>query len=876
MDVPVVKMAHGLNDLFRFLKGYKTMKSSSFTHTSIANPAGSFYVPKDAEKEFFRLYAVTMKAGDPLHLTEKHNDFAPILIDIDLRFPIDTSLIRHYKEDDLETIANIYVHVLSKFVIIPSDGVTVYVMEKESPSLTPQKNFIKDGIHMVIPGIVTRPAVQHMIRTEVMELLRPVFKKMGASNDITDIIDERVIDINNWQMYGSHKVDSTPYAITHIYQYNNTNELVHVPINRNHEEYVELMSIRNKHCETLIVPERIAEIDAFESRVHAEREKKKHIAQATQRTPNMVRDEYAFIELARKLVSILNPRRATSYNDWIRVGWCLRTIDYRMLPDWISFSRKSDKFIDGECEKVWNYMRADGLGIGTLHMWAKADDDKAYADIISQDLFELVKKSLSKTHFDVARVVHHMFQHEFICVSVRTKSWYEFKNHRWVQSDCGFSLRGKISCEVFNEYMKANSHFTGLAMAASNDEKAIYAKKAETCLSLALSLKQTSFKESIMKECADVFYNPRFEELLDTRMHLLGFENGVLDLESMEFREGRPEDYISLSTGNNYRESALNDPVTAEVNEFLSKVFTKEDIRDYLLKVLSSCLDGFNREEKFYIWTGVGANGKSKMLELMMHTFGDYYSIMNVTAITGKRVSSNATNSELVLTKGKRMVVMQEPGNDEKMNIGYLKELSGGDVVQGRSLFKEPVKFKPQFKLILACNHLPEVPSATDDGTWRRIRVAEFTSRFVESPDPNKNNEFLIDRELSIKFASWKEVFMRMLVAYYVRYRAEGITEPEDVLTCTKEYQKSNDTISEFVDDRIESGDPEVAFVGLVEVYDDFKDWLRRNNPTMKLPRRKEIQMYFEKTFGKSVRIPRAGWRGYKLKEQMIGEGDDE
>lgn len=872
----VARASGGDRDLFRFLKGYKTVKSSSFTHTSIANPSGSFYVPKDAEAAFFKLYTAAFKAGEPLHLTEKHHELSPVLVDIDLRFPLDHSLQRKYREEDLEVISRVYVECLAKYVALPNNAATVYVMEKTKAGYTAQKNAVKDGIHMVIPDVVTRPAVQHMVRADVMEILRPVFKKMGATNDIDDIIDERVIDLNNWQMYGSHKVECEPYKITHIHQYNTVGDITftHMPVAKDHGAYVELMSIRNKHRETPVFEERMPAIEAYEARVHAAREKKRFVAQATQKTRNSVRDEYAFVDLARKLVTILNPKRAESYNDWIRVGWCLRTVDYRLIEDWIAFSKNSDKFVDGECEKVWDYMREDGLGIGTLHMWAKQDNEKLYHDIISQDLFELVKKSLSKTHYDVARVVHHMFQHEFVCVSVRTKSWYEFKNHRWQTSDCGFSLRGKISCEVFNEYMKANTYFSGLAVHAADDEKSIYAKKAETCLSLALSLKQTSFKESIMKECADVFYNPRFEELLDTRLTLLGFENGVMDMETMEFREGRPEDYISLSTEISYREGALTDPAIVEVNDFLAKVFTKEDVRDYVLKVLASCLDGFNREEKFYIWTGVGANGKSKMLELMMSTFGQYYSIMNVTAITGKRVSSNGTNSELVLTKGKRMVVMQEPGEEEKMNIGYLKELSGGDTVQGRSLFKEPVKFKPQFKMILTCNHLPEVGSATDDGTWRRIRVAEFTSKFVEQPDPNVPTQFAIDRELSIKFAGWKETFMALLLSYYTRYRAEGIVEPEDVLKCTREYQKSNDTMSEFVDDRVERGDPEQSFVGLVELYDDFKDWLRMNNPTMKLPRRKEIQLYFEKMFGKGVRAPKAGWKGFRLKQQMIEEED--
>jgi putative DNA primase/helicase len=134
--------------------------------------------------------------------------------------------------------------------------------------------------------------------------------------------------------------------------------------------------------------------------------------------------------------------------------------------------------------------------------------------------------------------------------------------------------------------------------------------------------------------------------------------------------------------------------------DFISKILTREDIREYVLKVMSTCFDGYTREEKFYIWTGVGANGKSKLLELFSKTLGDYYDTMNITAITGKRVSSNGTNSELVQTKGKRAICFQEPGEDEKMNIGYVKELSCGDRVKGRGLFKEPISFKPQFKAL--------------------------------------------------------------------------------------------------------------------------------------------------------------------------------
>ena len=43
-------------------------------------------------------------------------------------------------------------------------------------------------------------------------------------------------------------------------------------------------------------------------------------------------------------------------------------------------------------------------------------------------------------------------------------------------------------------------------------------------------------------------------EKLDNNKNLIGFENGVFDLIKYEFRDGRPEDCISLSTKTDYIE----------------------------------------------------------------------------------------------------------------------------------------------------------------------------------------------------------------------------------------------------------------------------------------------------------------------------------
>jgi hypothetical protein len=153
------------------------------------------------------------------------------------------------------------------------------------------------------------------------------------------------------------------------------------------------------------------------------------------------------------LVDIISPFRSDTYCEWLRIGWCLRNIDSRLLDCWIQFSKQSKKYKSGECEKLWNLMRPAVLCVGVLHLWAKSDDPIGYNKLMLSAKERLIYKS-EIDDIDIAKVVHYMYKYEYAYTSGKL-GWYELKNNRWIHSAKNvFSLRSKLTNEIVGEFKK--------------------------------------------------------------------------------------------------------------------------------------------------------------------------------------------------------------------------------------------------------------------------------------------------------------------------------------------------------------------------------------------------------------------------------------
>ena len=899
--------------LFKFLEKYKVSeRGQPHTNITIGTPKQSYNIPDEAYNKFLKLYTNCVTNGGTLHFVEKPLDPSPLRVDIDFRFipkydrneEVILSRDSYFDDDNIDNIVLEYFNVIYSIYDIEDGDVECYVMMKDTPVFS--RGVIKDGIHLVFPDVVVSNQVHHFIRDKILQRANIIFNGIYASNDYNDIIDKAIISSNGWQMYKSCKSDCEPYEIVKVFAYSDNSIAICNTVLEGVDEEdeddaltkinIKKLSMRKKEYRILHVKDDIKrELDDFIVRTTPDEERNRRYIDSTFLTDmrsikdNRVDDEK--ITLTKNIVSqCIDPARMDKYDDWIRLGFILRNLDERLLDVWDDFSMHSDKYKAGMCMQKWNSMRDDNLGLGSLIFWAKQDNPEKFEEIILASLIFYIDTAIeSKTHFDVAELIAKKYGDEI--KFSRGDNWYIYSKveHRYLMMIDNLDLSNKISTELVDNIKSRQNEHVVMSMRSDidADRRAVISKKCEEANKLILLCKNTTFKRSVITECKNFFQHKGFEDSLNENAHLVGFKNGVFDIKKgllykdmksdIGFREGDPSDYITYSTNVNYKRYDPEDPVAIEINHFLSQVLPEKEVRDYLLAQFALALDGSFQQEKFFILAGEkggGANGKSTLLKLLEKAIGDYSYILPVAFITQKRAASNGATPEIYKTKGKRVVLMQEPSEGDKINVGKLKEMTGNDTISCRGLYKDQIEFKPQFTMFLACNYVPEVTS-NDDGTWRRIRLIEFKSRFMENPDPNKPNQFKLDYSIPGKLEKWKSTFVSMLLDIRIRLARENkVVESKIIDDATKRFYMEQDLISQFINDKVVRDDTTREVLSVTDLYTEYKLWCKNNtNNSDRILKKPAFKMQINRNeMFTSMNTQGTGWYHVKLRNE---DGED-
>lgn len=851
-------------ELYNFLEKYKVNDSTSITHTSMGGMHGKYNIDDNKYHTFIDYYKKAINCDIDLYLVERNKEVGPVIIDIDFKMN-NMHDKRQYTLQHIKNLIKKYNNIITDLFIVDNTQLISYVFEKDIPTKEEKREGkveYKDGFHIYYPYISLDVKKRYMLYDTILNNIIEdnCFNDISYINKINEIIDSSIIINNGLLMYGSHKKNCVPYKLTNIFNTHLINldildytldDIMDITSLRlyDDDDSLQFKNIENYDIETLIynsynkTKTKTININNIvnDTDIINNTDNIININNIVNNTDNINNINKETIDIAKKLTNILSINRASKYDDWIRVGWVLYNIDNSLLEDFIKFSKRCvEKYEDGCCEKVWLKSKKNNYTIGTLYWWARNDNSTEYQIIISERIGDYMNKAKSGSHDDIANVIKEMYGHLYKCVSIRKNIWYEFDEHKWKCVEEAYTLSEKISKYLPIEFLKLNRKCAIKAEETKNiDEMTNMSKKI---INICERLKDIHFKEDIIKTCRNKFYDKNFKEKLDSNIYILGFNNGVYDFETKCFRKGMPDDYLTFTVGYDYINYNENDDIIKNVYNYFETVQQNKEIRNYLLKLISTYLVGDTSDQKFIIWTGVGSNGKSMTIELIRKMLGDdYFGVMESSILTNKRNSSSNASPELANKCGKRFVVIQEPEHNDTIHVGQMKQLTGCDSIETRALYGDPFSFKPQFKLVLTCNKLPQIPS-TDNGTWRRVRVTPWDTEFIDG-EPTKKNQVKKDYKLAEKFDEWRSAFIWILINnIYPKYILEGLNEPASVSEHTLNYMKDSDIYLEFLSTHTKKENPTTTErVDLV--FNMFKAWYKEAY-TILCPPKKEFINY--------------------------------
>lgn len=870
-------MATEMNELLRELKA---PNDPTHSHVSMGTPRG-VYAAGSRMKEFWDHYLKAVKDDASLYLAENPGKEIPILVDIDIRvkkatIPAELRGNGHlYSEEQVVQIIKAYQKAIRDVVDSPRDDAFTCVLLEKKPYETEicGETFIKNGFHLHFPKLFLDKKVQEVYIIPIVKKQIPnLFDNIG----VHDFIDTNSISVH-WLLYGSKKQNNSSYTATKVFikdaqESTFDDALGDYKCNQYHGErpidchgrVMELMprilsiSLYNRADHYYYYPRPSVTTPLFEEFQKIKKKRKEYDQLSVDKA----------LEEANVLLGMLKDSRADDRATWLRVGYCLWNItqgDDDGLTAWLEFSERSDKFDESECLSLWHkQMRPSNFTLGTLKYYAKQDSPVEYNEMINTKTNHLVIEAVNGCHTDVAKILHNEYGNEFICTSISNKEWYQFKNHTWKLIDRGTALRERISSNdgiIIRQLMDKRRELVEESLDSDDDEKEDkeHAKKLKKINDLIKQCKSTPFKNHVMVECQEVFYNPEFHDLLNKDPYLVAFKNGVYDFSNDVFRDGNPEDYLSVSIPIDYVDfGSIDHPRVIEVDDFFQKIFPDPEVRDYFLDQACKLWIGGNPNKLMLFWTGTGNNGKSVTQTLFEKMLGKLAIKFNTTLITGKKTQTGAANPELArASDGVRWAVMDEPNNDEVISSGILKWLTGNDSFWARDLFqkgKETKEIMPLFKLHMICNNLPAIQGA-DKATWNRIRVIPFESTFVpENECPEDFEEqvskktFPMDPHFTDKIPDMVQALAWYLIQRWKTTNKLEQVVPDKVKAATDIYQQNNDLLAQFEQQCVfEKRDARLTPATL---YDHFKEWFKQECPAQTVPKRDIIRQHFTTIWG--------------------------
>jgi P4 family phage/plasmid primase-like protien len=531
----------------------------------------------------------------------------------------------------------------------------------------------------------------------------------------------------------------------------------------------------------------------------------------------------------RDAVAHLAEWRADNYDDWIRVGFALHSAGDQYLPLWEEFSKRSEKFAQGECERLWNGFRRGGrLTFRSLIHWAREDDSSWKPAGYFEPLSEQGNANI------LARVGQGSFMHS------SAWGWLAYKDGVWTKGGDAEKAVQEKQKDLLDERLRIAQKSLARHVVSDPNAKDYHAKvksKTQAVKAIKSFQEERKFKGARALAASDPKLSTDYRAF-DQHPHLLNCINGTVDLRTGVLKPHDPADLLTQMCPTEYHPDAICPLWDRTLNE----VFRGDDVLvGWLQKYLGYCATGSTIEDVLVIFHGSGRNGKTTILDTVVGVLGpDYACPAPPKFVTTTKREEHPTKYAAV--RGKRLVVDSESDKNGRLDEGAVKRMTGGSGSQDRGMYENYQVTKTQHKMLLDTNHAPMV-SNPDEPCWERIVLVPFAVCF-QGEHKNFDGETNLHLEEDLKVES--SGILRRIIEGAVRWNAEGLGRPPAVREATREYKEMQNPVARFLKecfDRATEGKVEKA-----TVLDAWRQWCADEAASGR-----KVEHCTDKAFGQAV-----------------------
>ena len=293
----------------------------------------------------------------------------------------------------------------------------------------------------------------------------------------------------------------------------------------------------------------------------------------------------------------------------------------------------------------------------------------------------------------------------------------------------------------------------------------------------------SSYVSSILEIIKSMVY--RKDHKFDEKQKTINCKNGELLLEDGKW-------VLHDHCREHYRTSQIPvyydaDAQAPRFEKFLDEIFEydedKEDKKLLFAEMLGYCLIPSTEFEKFFILTGPGANGKSRLLRVIEELLGQN----NVSSVDPKEFSNRF---QVAYLQCKMANIITELSIGHKTSDGQLKAIASGELITAEYKHQPPFQFRPTCKVFCGTNH-PPVFKDNSNGLYRRAVIISFNRVFQESEQDKKLDEKLANELPGILNIALRGLKKLLEDGYFI--------EPQSCKDAKLALQLRNDHVARFI-----------------------------------------------------------------------------